>query len=189
MKVVKKKEFLENIDFYINEINDGKIFIFPTDTIYGIGCIANNSSSIEKVRKAKKRDKKPLAIIAPSKEWVYENYILEPWAEEYLDKLPGKYTFILEFKSNKHISPEINIYDNENGVRIPDIWFSDVVSKLGTAFVATSVNISGEPNIAKLEDLDEYIAEHVDYFIDDGELGGEPSKIYNLRTSECIRLR
>ncbi len=189
MKIITKEQVLNNLDFYIDEIKQGKIFIFPTDTVYGIGCDAYYSEAIEKIRLAKKRDNKPLAIIAPSLEWIRNNYIINSWAEEYLKKLPGKYTFILEFKKNSHISPEVNLYDNENGIRIPKIWFAEIITKLNSAFIATSVNISGEPHIQKLEDLDKDIEKFVDYFIDEGKLTGKPSTIINLRTKECKVLR
>ncbi len=54
---LKKGDFLSNLDFYLKEIENGKIFIYPTDTIYGIGCSALNSDSIKKIRLAKKEKK------------------------------------------------------------------------------------------------------------------------------------
>ena len=59
----------EIIDF----IRKGKIFIYPTDTIYGLGCDALNEKSVEKIKEIKKRDKdKPLSVIAPSKKWIFD---------------------------------------------------------------------------------------------------------------------
>ncbi|MFH1290609.1 MAG: Sua5/YciO/YrdC/YwlC family protein, partial [Nanoarchaeota archaeon] len=53
MKILDKDQFLEQESFFLGEIKNGKIFIYPTDTIYGIGCIATNSEAIKKIRKIK----------------------------------------------------------------------------------------------------------------------------------------
>lgn len=73
----------------INEISNS-IFIYPTDTIYGIGCDAQAEDKVEKIREIKGRDMKSFSVITPSKKWILEN--LET-SEQEIDKyLPGKYT-------------------------------------------------------------------------------------------------
>ena len=56
-------------------------FVYPTDTIYGIGCDATNEKLIDKVRKTK-NSKQPFSIIVPNKEWIYKNCIVTNEAEE-----------------------------------------------------------------------------------------------------------
>ena len=81
-----------------NQINLEKIYVYPTDTIYGIGCDATNDKLVLKIRSIKKRDEKPFSIIAPSKDWIKNNFeIIHP---EYLDKLPGPYTLVMKPKNN-----------------------------------------------------------------------------------------
>ena len=56
------------------DILQGKIVVYPTDTIYGLGCNAEDKKAVEKIKQIKKRDKnKPLSIIAPSFEWIKKN--------------------------------------------------------------------------------------------------------------------
>ena len=94
---MKKSEIIENI-------LNGKIFIYPTDTLYGIGCNAMNKASVEKIREIKGRDKKPFSVIAPNIFWIKDNLIVDCDLEKYL---PGPYTVILKKKDPtflKHVA-------------------------------------------------------------------------------------
>ena len=108
------------------EIIEGKIFIYPTDTIYGIGCNALNKKSVNKIKKLKGRDKdKPLSIIAPSKKWIKENCIIDVDLIKYL---PGPYTIVLKKKDSnflKHVSNTSTI-----GIRIPKNNFIKMNKKI-----------------------------------------------------------
>jgi len=95
---MNKKQLLENQKEFVNEIRKGKIFIYPTDTVYGIGCDATNVAAIDKVRRIKQSDQKPFSIIVPDKSWILENCIIEQGHSDYLNKLPGKFTFIIKLK-------------------------------------------------------------------------------------------
>jgi L-threonylcarbamoyladenylate synthase len=175
MKIVTKKEFLEKKEFFIGEMKKGKIFVYPTDTIYGIGCDAENKESVNRIREIKNREKKPFSVVVPNKEWILNNCIVDNNVEKWLDKLPGKYTLILNLKERGTI-----------GVRIPNNWFSKIVEKFGKPFVTTSVNLFGEQPIKELKDLKEEIKEKIDYFIDIGIIDGRASKIVKLIGEEEI---
>ena len=91
----------------LEKIKDGSIIIYPTDTVYGIGCNALNVDAVNKIKQIKAREgNKPMSIIAPSKEWIYQHTKATP---ELVDKyLPGKYTLVLEKKDPtflSHVSP------------------------------------------------------------------------------------
>ena len=88
----------------IKEIKAGKIFIYPTDTLYGIGCNAEDKEAVEKIREIKGRDNKPFSVIAPSFKWIEDNLIIDCNLKEYL---PGAYTIILKKKDKdfmKHVA-------------------------------------------------------------------------------------
>ena len=76
-------------------IKSGAVIIYPTDTVYGIGCNAKLKESVKRVRELKKQFDRPFSVIAPSIEWIEKN--LES-KKEVRDKLPGPYTFILKIK-------------------------------------------------------------------------------------------
>lgn len=170
MKIITKKEFLEKKDFYKLEILNGKIFIYPTDTIYGLGCDSLNFNSVQKIKEIKKRDTKPFSIIVPSKGWILENCQVHKNHKDWIKKLPEQYTFIFKLKNGK----------GTIGIRMSKNWFSKFISEINICFITTSVNISGEKHLTKLEDLNDEIKKYVDYFIDDGELNGKPSMVVSL---------
>jgi len=163
----------------ISEIRHGKIFVYPTDTVYGIGCNALNIKSVIRIRKAKGTDH-PFSVIAPSKEWIKQNFVLK--FPEYLEKLPGPVTLIL--KQRKTVIPwEVSKSDNV-GIRIPDHAFTAVVQKSGVPFITTSANISGKKTITKIEELPKQIEIYTDFAVDDGILDNPPSRIFDLTGEE-----
>jgi len=164
----------------------GKIFIYPTDTIYGIGCDATNSKLVRKIRELKKRENKPFSVIAPSKKWIYDNCVLTGEGRSWMKKLPGPYTLVLKMKK-KCVSDEVA--KEKIGVRIPANEFTKKVSSFGKPFVTTSVNISGEPSLKNPNKLKNSISKGVDYLVDAGTIRGKPSTVVDLSSGKAIILR
>ena len=173
--ILTKDEFLEDKNF-LKKIKKGAVFIYPTDTIYGIGCNALDDKAVSKIREIKKRDTKPFSIIAPNKDWILKNCKIK---EKDLDKIPGPYTYILKTKKQP-VSKQVNPDTNLLGIRIPKHWFSRISSKLKIPIVTTSVNISGKNHMSCLEDLEEEIKNKVDYIIYEGKKQGRPSTIIKI---------
>jgi len=181
MKIVDRKFTEENKKEILEAIKNGKIFIYPTDTIYGIGGDATNADSVKKIREIKQRDIKPFSVIAPSMKWIEDNCFLNENSKEQLKKLPGPYTFFLNLKNKKCVSEEVNPLNNSVGIRIPKHWFADFVKESGVPFITTSVNLSGKSFMTKLEDLNNEIKNSVDYIIYEGENAGKESEKIDLR--------
>ncbi len=169
----------------VKEILAGKIFIYPTDTIYGLGCDATNEKAVEKIKEIKSREKdKPLSIIAPSLKWILEN--LETTKEEIEKFLPGPFTLLLK-KKNPGFLRWISQTDMI-GIRIPANKFTKELQKAKVPFVSTSVNLSGEPFALKIDELDPKIIDKVDYIIEadkNENLSGKPSTL--IINSEPIK--
>ncbi len=187
MWVLSEDEFKLH-KFEIEEkIREGVLFIYPTDTIYGVGCDATNKKAVALLRKTKKTHTRPLSIIAPSKEWILQNCVITPNAKEWLGKIPGPYTFIFKLKNKQALAD--NVYEtNTVGVRIPKHWISDFVSKLGLPIITTSANVTGQPFMRSIEDLDSELRLKTDFAIDAGLIDGKPSTIVDL-TNETKILR
>lgn len=136
-----------------------------------MGCNAENEELVNRIREIKNRDEKPLSVIAPSVEWIMDNF--ETSEEEINKYLPGKYTLILK-KKNPSFLPWIS--NNERiGVRIPDSDFTRELQKSGKPIITTSVNLSGGPFATEISGVDKRILEKVDKVYDYGKLSGNPS--------------
>jgi len=187
MKLLHLKDVLENNGLrkgMVDAIKSGAVFIYPTDTVYGIGCDAGNNKSVERIR-AIKQTKHPLSVIAPSKEWIKNN--LNVSSPEYLKKLPGPYTLIFKKKTKTMLSAASP--GNSLGVRVPKHPFTELVSAAGAPFVTTSANISGQPTIKSTEEIPKKILEQIDFVIDAGTLGGKPSTVIDLTEEKPVFLR
>ncbi|MBI2655306.1 threonylcarbamoyl-AMP synthase [Candidatus Woesearchaeota archaeon] len=180
MRILNADELKIEIDAIIESVTDGAVFIYPTDTIYGIGCNAQISKSVKRIRQMKGRTANPFSVIAPSVDWIKENCLIAEEAEEWLDMLPGPYTFILKLKNAKCVAKDVNPGLSTLGVRIPNHWISKIVAEAEVPVVTTSVNRSNEDYMTSLEDLDSAIKKGVDFALYEGAKEGKPSKIVNL---------
>jgi len=182
MKVVKLGQALKSEEIR-KAIVEGKIFIYPTDTLYGIGCNAEKTKSVEKIMEAKGRDpEKPFSVIVPSKEWIWENTKITRENKEFVDVLlPGPYTVILKAKEE---IPFVVSGKGSIGVRIPKHEFCDLIRSTGVLFITTSVNISEEEPVYSVKDVPERIRKIADYAIDAGRIEGPASRVFDIRTNE-----
>lgn len=189
MRVINKEELKLHQDQILRELYDGAVFIYPTDTIYGIGCDAQNGESVRKIRKVKGRNEMPFSVIAPNKQWIYDNCEVSDEARKWIEeKLPGPYTLILKLRNKKAVSKHVNKGIDTLGVRIPDHWCSKAVSMANIPLVTTSANVTGENFMTSLDNLNPRIRAHMNFIIYEDELKGRPSKIVDL-TKENVEVK
>jgi L-threonylcarbamoyladenylate synthase len=158
------------------------VFVYPTDTIYGIGCSALDERLVARVRLLKK-SKQPFSIIVPSKEWIYNNCVVTEEAEEWIRKLPGPYTLIMRLKNKKAVAKNVHNFIGDDitiGVRMPNHWFLAVAYQIKVPIVTTSANVTGHDFMTSMDNLDMLIHNNVDYIFYEGEKRGIPSTIIHL---------
>ncbi|UCD07478.1 MAG: threonylcarbamoyl-AMP synthase [Candidatus Aenigmatarchaeota archaeon] len=182
MEVVKLDDIIRNEKTrkrIVEAMITGKIFIYPTDTIYGIGCNAMDSDVVRRIRELK-RSYQPFSVIAPSKGWVNEKlFVKHPG---FLKRLPGPYTFVFKKRNPDFL---VAVSDSDSlGIRIPKHPFSELVYESGVPFVTTSVNISGGEFVTKPEEIPDEIKNTTDFLIDVGVLDNPPSKVIDLTSEE-----
>lgn len=188
MQIITKEEFELNVEKYLKEIEEGKVFIYSTDTIYGIGCNAMNSEAVKRIREAKNRSNAPFSVIAPSKDWIRKNCEVTSEGEKWLQKIPGPYTLIFKIKNKNCIAKETNMGLESLGIRIPDYWTSKIAATADIPIITTSVNKTGEAYMTSIENIDSEIKAKVDFVIDEGEKIGKPSNIIHLE-GEKVKIR
>jgi len=186
MEILTRTELRVRFSEILEKINEGSIFIYPTDTIYGIGCSALNDKAVQQIREIKGgRSSAPFSIIVPSINWVKKNCTINQKGQKWLEKLPGPYTIILPLK-NRTIAENIAPNVETIGIRYLDHWFSEVVAKLGIPIVTTSANKTGEPFMTSLENLDPEIENSVEFIIYEGPKEGRPSRLINVEKDEIL---
>lgn len=159
----------------LKQIKNGDIFIYPTDTVYGMGCDATNKTAVNKIKKIKSRDKiKPLSVIAPSITWI-KQHCITPKNLTLSKYLPGPYTLILKKKREDYLKHVSDI--DTLGVRIPNNEFIKIIQKTKKPFITTSVNLAGEKAITKISETKKQIKKHIHHIIDAGPLTGKPSTL------------
>ncbi len=178
MKIISLKAALSSKEV-VDTARSGGIIVYPTDTVYGIGCNIENSGSISKIIKAKNRDEnEPFSIIIPSTDWIDQNCLITPENRNFLDSLfPGPYTAVVKLKPTVKLSIS---RDGTVGMRIPRNEFTDILRKENILFITTSVNVSGEDPIKQTSEIPDQIKQITDIIIDAGQIDGEPSRVFDL---------
>jgi len=189
METMTKSEVQLRKDELLERINEGEVFIHPTDTIYGLGCNASDDRAVKKIRKIKDRKDNPFSIWVPNKNWIRQHCEVDAEAEKWLSKLPGPFTLIMRLKNKNSVAPSVHLANHTVGVRLPNHWFHHVVERLGSPIVTTSANRTGKMFMSSIENLDPEVKNGVRFIIYEGEKKGNPSSIVHLDGSDRVVAR
>jgi len=179
MHLITKDDYKRERMNVLGEILKGAVFIYPTDTLYVIGCDARNTKAVERIRKAKPNFDRPFWVIPPNKEWIAQHCEASE-AKELLEQLPGQMTLVLPLKNEKAIAKEVNHGNGTIGIKMPLHWIMREIKELGIPIVATTANTLDGDFVCSHEDVEHELSRHVDFFIYDGEIKGKPTKVINL---------
>lgn len=180
---------MENeIENALKVLSEGGIILYPTDTIWGIGCDATNDKAVKRVYELKKRAKSKALIILIA-EYAHMYKLLDqvsPNAFEYMNK--SKPTTVI-FDNIKNISSNIIATDGSAAVRlVKDRFCENLILKLGHPIVSTSANISGRENPKKFSDINMELIDNVDYIVNlrREEIMDTPSSIIKIYSNGKI---
>lgn len=158
--------FRDDIRQAVDVMNAGGVILYPTDTIWGIGCDATNAEAVKKVYEIKRRvDSKALITLVDS-EPKLEFYVREipPVAWDVIDYSTKPTTII--FDGGRNLAPNLLAEDGSVGIRITGEAFSkELCFRFRKAVVSTSANISGEPAPQCFDDISDEIKQAVDYIV------------------------
>ena len=166
MKVKCDKEGIEKA---AKVAKDGGIIVFPTDTVYGIGCDPYNKKSVDKIYQIKGRSKtKPFPILAYSFDVASEIVEFDKDSKKIADKFwPGPLTLILKLRDER-LKESLNLKE-KIAIRVPNNPCLLNLLKNSKFLVGTSANISGENSFTKSQDCYQKIRE-CDIFLDGGDI-------------------
>jgi L-threonylcarbamoyladenylate synthase len=165
----------------VTVLDEGKMVVYPTDTLYALGADATRPDSIRSIFVLKKRDpEQPISVMVSSFRML-ERYAemtaqQKKWAKALL---PGKVTLVLEPRSDglaRNLSPSGAAF------RIPvSPIAAEIVDSFNKPITATSVNPHGEPPAEDAGQAFGYFGDLVELYIDTGPIRGEPSSVVDLR--------
>lgn len=174
----------------IEVVSGGGIIIFPTDTVYGMGCDPSRSEAVRRIFKLKKRGDKPLPILASSLTAAREIAEFSGIAEELADEFwPGAVTLLLTRRSGKVEEATLGL--PTVGVRVPGYEVPrSIAAGVGGLLVGTSANISGERSVASFGDIAPALVEGVDFAVVDAPCRmGQESTVIDASKSRPVVLR
>lgn len=159
-----QKEIAEDICNAVETLRSGGLILYPTDTIWGIGCDATNSKAVQRVYSLKQRDdSKALICLVDSADRLQRYVFRVPdVAWDLIDFASKPLTLILDGAAN--LAPELIAGDGSVGMRVTREKIShELCYRFQKAVVSTSANISGEPSPANFTEVSPEIIAGVDY--------------------------
>ena len=184
--------YLETIEKAIKVMRNGGIILYPTDTIWGIGCDATNEDAVEKIYTLKEREDRKSMLVVVSNSEMIADYVQEvpSIAWELLDAASDPLTIIypwaIKLASNL-ISPDKSI-----GIRVCKSKFClDLISKFKKPIVSTSANISGSVFPGNFQEIDRKIKQGVDHICEVPQMklsSGKPSSIIKIGPGNEIEI-
>lgn len=177
-------EINQAIEEAVKVLKDGGVILYPTDTVWGLGCDATNPKAVEKIFQIKKRtDSKSLITLVNSPDMLYR-YVKEvPEVAEQLIEVTDKPLTII-YPGAIGLAANVIGADGTAGIRIPDHQFCQkLIYRFRKPIVSTSANISGEESPKGFQTISKEIKDAVDWVADPAfETGstGKPSSIIKL---------
>jgi L-threonylcarbamoyladenylate synthase len=158
---------LEDIKNALEVLKKGGIILYPTDTVWGLGCDATNPEAVDRIYKIKKREDSKSMLVLVDHTGRLNSYIKEipEIAWELIDAAISPITLI--YPGAKNLAKNLIADDGSIGIRISDDEFCmSLIKKFGKPIVSTSANISGEKAPSVFSEISEEIKDSVDYIVE-----------------------
>jgi L-threonylcarbamoyladenylate synthase len=174
----------EEVNKALKVVQDGGIILYPTDTIWGIGCDATNTEAVKKIFALKQREESKSMIILLDIDNKLQSYVSEvpDIAYDLIEYAENPLTLVMP--GAKNISPALIAADGSVGIRVTSHPFcQQLIQRLRKPLVSTSANISGQPSPEYFSKISQDIIDGVDYVVDIDQHSTEirkPSTIMRL---------
>lgn len=190
--ITMQREYLEDIKEACRVMYEGGVILYPTDTIWGIGCDATNEDAVRRVYRIKQRtDSKAMLVLVDSAVKV-DFYVKDvPEVAWDLIELADKPLTII-YPGARNLAPGLLAEDGSVGIRVTHEEFSRrLCQQFRKAIVSTSANISGQPSPGCFAEISDELKSMVDYVVKarrDETGGGKPSSIIKLGEGGLVQV-
>jgi L-threonylcarbamoyladenylate synthase len=177
--------FRQEVDAAVDALLLQQVILYPTDTVWGLGCDAEVPPAVEQLYKIKHRPAEKGFIVLVADETMFAKYaeVVPPNLAELLATQERPTTYIVE--GSRHLAPNLLAPDGTVGLRVvlQDEFTRKVVRRLGHGLVSTSANVSGEPTAAIYSEISPAIVRAADYVVSwrqDDETRVQPSRVVRV---------
>jgi len=181
----------KEIENSLTILKDGGLILYPTDTVWGIGCDATNPEAIKKVYNLKQRIDSKALICLVADDRMLNKYVKQiPFAAQSIIDIAEKPTTII-YDGAQNLATNLIAKDGSIAIRVPDDEFCYQLSrKLNGAIVSTSANISGLPTPKSFKEIDPTILKGVDYVVNlqREKTCNKPSSIIKLSNNGVVKI-
>jgi len=184
--------YLETIEKAIEVMKNGGVILYPTDTIWGIGCDATREDSVEKIYKLKEREDRKSMLVVVNRPEMIPDYVqkVPSIAWELLDATDDPLTIIYSGAIN--LANNLVGADGTIGIRVCKSEFCvELISRFNKPIVSTSANISGNAHPKNFQEIDAKIKTGVDHICDVPQIShspGKPSSIIKIGPGNEIKI-
>ena len=191
---MRKDEIEKVLGEAVQALREGKVILYPTDTIWGLGCDATNPEAVRRIYEIKHRDdSKSLVLLACDLDQI-ARYIKEiPSMAIDLVEVNDKPMTII-YPGAEHLAPSTVADDGSVGIRIPVSNFClELIRRFRRPITSTSANISGDPTPLEFDDIPAEIRDAVDYVVppeilEDKIATGHPSQIIKVEVDGRVKV-
>ena len=184
-------ELLNEIEKATEILNKGGLLLYPTDTVWGIGCDATNPEAVKKIYRLKKREDNKALICLVSDIRMLEKFVYEvPDAAYDIVELSDKPTTII-YDQPINVANNLIAEDNTLAIRVAsDEFCQKLIRKLKRPLVSTSANISGQPTPKSFSEISKDILKGVDYVVNlhREKQNNIPSTIIKLSNNGVVKI-
>jgi len=177
----------DEINKALEVLKSGGVILYPTDTIWGLGCDASNPEAVDKILKIKNRPAEKSLIVLLDMDSKLQSYVTEipDVAYDLIEYAENPLTVI--FSGAKNLAPNVINADGSVGIRIVKHDFcTPLIQRFRKPIVSTSANLSGQPSPKFFDDIAPEILAAVDYVVDfeqENRNNKKPSTIIKLGPS------
>lgn len=161
----------------LHTLRDGGLILYPTDSIWGIGCDATNAAAVAKVYALKGRSADKSLVVLLENDNQLQSYVQDVPEVAYSLVEFAEKPLTIVYSGAKNLAPNLIASDGSIAIRIVRHPFCEsLIRRFRKPIVSTSANISGEPAPALFEDVTAEIVDGVDYVVEYGQLDRENSQ-------------